>query len=326
MKRREFMALLGGAAAAWPLVAAAQQAKPVIGFLHSGSARSFAPQVAAFRNGLEEGGFVEDRDVTIEYRWAEGRFDRLPAMAAELARQPVNVIAALGGNASNLAGKAVAESVPVVFVSGSDPIRSGLVTDLGRPTGNMTGVSFFIADLVAKKLGLLQQMLPGTTSVTLLVNPNSPEARLEQADAPEAARKLGIKLVVLQASTPDEIDRALAQLPQMQAGALLVGADPFFGSRVEQIVTQVERYRTPAMYYRREYVSAGGLMSYGTSIMDAYRQGGIYVARVLKGAKPAELPIVQASKFEFVINLNTAKSLGLVFHPQLLATADEVIE
>jgi putative ABC transport system substrate-binding protein len=326
MKRREFMTLLGGAAAAWPLAVSAQQAKPVIGFLHSASARSFAPQVAAFRQGLQEGGFVEGRDVTIEYRWAEGRFDRLPAMAAELAQRPVNVMAALGGNASNLAAKAVANVVPVVFVSGSDPVRLGLVTDLGRPSGNMTGVSFFIADLIAKKLGLLRQLLPGATTIALLLNPNSPEARRERADAPGAARKLGIELAVLTASTPDEIDGALAQLPQQRAHALIVGADPFFGSRIEQIVRQMERHRIPAMYYRKEYVSAGGLMSYGTSIADAYRQAGIYVARVLKGAKPADLPVVQASKFEFVINLKTARSLGLVFHPQLLATADEVIE
>jgi putative ABC transport system substrate-binding protein len=303
MRRREFISLLAGAAAYGPAGVQAQQAShPVIGFLHSANAQSFAPQVVAFRGGLNEGGFVEGRNLTIEYRWAEGRFDRLPA------------------------AKTATSTIPIVFVSGSDPIKLGLVDSLSRPGGNVTGVSFFVADLAAKALGLVRQALPDAKVVALLLNPNSPEAARQSADAQEAARKLGVELKTLNASTVAEIDQAFAALPQIGAGALLVGAEPLFGSRIEQIVGQATRNRIPAMYYRKEFTAAGGLMSYGTNIDEAYRQAGIYVARVLKGARPTDLPVVQAAKFDFAINLKTARTLGVEFHPQLLATADEVLE
>jgi putative ABC transport system substrate-binding protein len=324
MQRRTFLSLLG--AALTPFAAHAQQAMPVIGFLHSADAKSFAPMVAAFHQGLNEGGYAEGRNLTIEYCWAEGRADRLPAMAAELVSRKVSVITAVGGNASNLAAKAATDTIPIVFNSGSDPIKLGMVTSLSRPSGNITGVTFFAADLVAKQIDVLHQLIPGMKVVALLINPNSPEAARQPADAQEATRKLGIELQILNASTDAEIDGAFASLPQIRADALLVAAEPFFGSRVEKLVDLAARHKIPAMYYRREFVAAGGLVSYGTSTTDAYRQVGIYVTKVLKGAKPADLPVVQSAKFDFAINMKTAKALGLEFHPQLLATADEVIE
>jgi putative ABC transport system substrate-binding protein len=326
LKRRDFITLLGSAAA-WPLAAHAQQpAMPVIGFLHSASADTFRVPLDAFRQGLRDGGYVEGENVAIEYRWAEGRFDRLPAMAADLVRQNVSVIAALGGNSSNLAAKAATDTIPVVFVSGSDPVKLGLVTSLSRPGGNITGISFFIADVVAKQLGLLREVVPGAATVALLLNPKSPEAQRQQPEAREAARALGLELRIHHAATPSEIDQSFSTMVQDRTGALIVGADPFFGSRVGQIVGLANGHRIPAMYYRSEYAVAGGLMSYGTSITDAYRQGARYVARVLKGAKPSELPVLQPTKFELVINLKTAKALGLAIPPGVLAIADEVIE
>jgi putative ABC transport system substrate-binding protein len=327
MRRREFIAFVGGAAIAWPLVARAQQlAMPVIGFLHSASADTFREQLDAFRHGLRNGGYVEGENVAIEYRWAEGRFDRLPAMAADLVRQNVSVIAALGGNSSNLAAKASTDTIPIVFVSGSDPVKLGLVTSLSRPGGNITGISFFVADVVAKQLGLLRELVPTATTVALLLNPKSPEAQRQRPEAREAARALGLELRIHDASTSSEIDQAFATMVQDGDGALIVGADPFFGSRVRQIVGLATRHRIPAMYYRSEYAAAGGLISYGTSITEAYRQAARYVARVLKGAKPSELPVLQPTKFELVINLRTAKALGLAIPSGVLAIADEVIE
>jgi putative ABC transport system substrate-binding protein len=325
MQRRTFLGLLGGAAFA-PFAARAQQSKPVVGFLHSAEAKSFAQQLAAFRQGLKEGGFEEGRNVTIEYRWAEGHFDRLPAMAADLVQRKVSVISAVGGNNSNLAAKAATATIPIVFTSGSDPIRLGLVTSLSRPGGNITGISFFIGDLVAKQLDLLHQLIPGAKAIAMLVNPKSPEAARQPEDAREAAAKLGIDLKIVNASTDGEIDQAFEALAQMRVGALIVGGDPFFGSRVEKLVGLAARHRIPDMYFRREYAAAGGLTSYGTSVEEAYRQNGIYVAKILKGAAPTDLPVVQSAKFDFTINLKTAKTLGLEFHPQLLATADQVIE
>ena len=326
MQRRTFLGLLGGASALAPYAPRAQQAMPVIGFLHSADAKSFAPMLAAFHQGLNEGGFTEGRNVVIEYRWAEGRADRLPAMAAELVGRKVSVITAVGGNASNLAAKAATDTTPIVFNSGSDPIKLGMVTSLSRPSGNITGITFFAADLVAKEIDVLHQLIPGMKVVALLINPSGPESARQPADAQEAVRKLGIELQILNASTDAEIDRAFASLTQTRADALLVAAEPFFGSRVEKLVDLAARYKIPAMFYRREFVAAGGLVSYGTSTTDAYRQVGIYVTKVLKGAKPADLPVVQSAKFDFAINMKTAKTLGLEFHPQLLATADEVIE
>ena len=325
MQRRTFLSLLGGAAVT-PFAAHAQQAMPVIGFLHSADAKSFAQMLAAFHQGLNEGGYADGRNLTIEYRWAEGRADRLPAMAAELVSRKVSVITAVGGNASNLAAKAATDTIPIVFNSGSDPIKLGMVTSLSRPSGNITGITFFAADLVAKQIDVLHQLIPGMKVVALLINPISPEAARQPADAQEATRKLGIEHQILNASTDAEIDRAFASLTQTRADALLVAAEPFFGSRIEKLVGLAARYKIPAMYYRREFVAAGGLVSYGTSTTDAYRQVGVYVTKVLKGAKPADLPVVQSAKFDFAINLKTAKALGLEFHPQLLATADEVIE
>ena len=325
MQRRTFLSLLGGAAVT-PFAAHAQQAMPVIGFLHSADAKSFAPMLAAFHQGLNEGGYADGRNLTIEYRWAEGRADRLPAMAAELVSRKVSVITAVGGNASNLAAKAATDTIPIVFNSGSDPIKLGMVTSLSRPSGNITGITFFAADLVAKQIDVLHQVIPGMKVVALLINPNSPEAARQPTDAQEATRKLGIDLQILNASTDAEIDRAFASLPQIRADALLVAAEPFFGSRIEKLVALAAHHKIPAMYYRREFVAAGGLVSYGTSTTDAYRQVGIYVTKVLKGAKPADLPVVQSAKFDFAINMKTAKALGLEFHPQILATADEVIE
>jgi putative tryptophan/tyrosine transport system substrate-binding protein len=327
MRRREFIGLLGGAAVAWPLAARAQQAAiPVVGFLHSASADTFREQLDAFRQGLRDSGYVEGENVAIEFRWAEGRFDRLPAMAADLVRQNVSVIAALGGNSSNLAAKASTDTIPVVFVSGSDPVKLGLVTSLSRPGGNITGISFFVADVVAKQLGLLRELVPGATTVALLLNPKSPEAQRQQPQAREAARALGLELRIHDASTSSEIDQAFATMVKDGDGALIIGADPFFGSRVRQIVGLATRHRIPAMYYRSEYAAAGGLISYGTSITEAYRQAARYVTRVLKGAKPSELPVLQPTKFELVINLRTAKALGLAIPSGVLAIADEVIE
>jgi putative ABC transport system substrate-binding protein len=324
MRRREFIGLLGGAAVAWPLAARAQQAAiPVVGFLHSASADTFREQLDAFRQGLRDSGYVEGENVAIEFRWAEGRFDRLPAMAADLVRQNVSVIAALGGNSSNLAAKASTDTIPVVFVSGSDPVK---LTSLSRPGGNITGISFFVADVVAKQLGLLRELVPGATTVALLLNPKSPEAQRQQPQAREAARALGLELRIHDASTSSEIDQAFATMVQDGDGALIIGADPFFGSRVRQIVGLATRHRIPAMYYRSEYAAAGGLISYGTSITEAYRQAARYVTRVLKGAKPSELPVLQPTKFELVINLRTAKALGLAIPSGVLAIADEVIE
>jgi putative ABC transport system substrate-binding protein len=327
MQRRDFLSLLGAAAAtSWPQPIRAQQAMPIIGFLHSADSRSFAAQLKAFHQGLKEGGFEEGRNVTVEYRWAEGHFDRLPAMAADLVSHQVSVLVATGGPSIGLIAKAATGSIPIVFTSGVDPVKLGLVTNLSRPGGNVTGVYTIFGDLVAKQIGLLHQLIPGATTAALLVNPARPDGARQSNDARAAARGLGIDIKVVNASIDAEIVAAFEAIAQMRVGALIVGGDPFFGSRVALIVAEAARRRIPAMYYRREYVAAGGLMSYGTNINDGYRQNGIYVTKILKGAKPADLPIVQAAKFEFAINLKTARSLGLELHPQLLAIADEVIE
>jgi putative ABC transport system substrate-binding protein len=306
--------------------ARAQQPVPVIDFLHSASADAFVRQVAVFQQGLRDNGYVEGQNLVIEYRWADGRSDRLATLAADLVRRDVAVIAALGGNNPTLAARAATRTIPIVFNTGADPVRSGLVPSLSRPGGNVTGVSFLVEELGAKTLGLLHELVPKAMVIGVLINPSNPEAERETMMMQEAARTLGLRLEIIRSATANEIDNAFPILLERRVGALIVIADPFFGSRTAQLVELAARDRIPTAYYRREYAEAGGLMSYGTSANEAYRQVGNYVARILKGTKPAELPVYQVVKFEFLINLKTAKALGLEVPPGLSARADEVIE
>jgi putative ABC transport system substrate-binding protein len=306
--------------------ARAQQPVPVIDFLHSASADAFVRQVAVFQQGLRDNGYVEGQNLVIEYRWADGRSDRLATLAADLVRRDVAVIAALGGNNPTLAARAATRTIPIVFNTGADPVRSGLVPSLSRPGGNVTGVSFLVEELGAKTLGLLHELVPKAMVIGVLINPSNPEAERETMMMQEAARTLGLRLEIIRSATANEIDNAFPILLERRVGALIVIADPFFGSRTAQLVELAARNRIPTAYYRREYAEAGGLMSYGTSANEAYRQVGNYVARILKGTKPAELPVYQVVKFEFLINLKTAKALGLEVPPGLSARADEVIE
>jgi putative ABC transport system substrate-binding protein len=324
IKRREFITLLGGAAA-WPLAARAQQsAPPVIGFLSSRSADDSARVVAAFRQGLAETGYVEDRNVVIEFRWAEGQLDRLPALASELVHRPVAVIAALGE--SGYAAKAATTTIPIVLGSGGDPVELGLVTSLNRPGGNVTGATFLTAQLGAKRLGLLRDLVPGADVVALLINPNTAVGRVQTRDVQQAARALGQNLIVLSGGSDESIEASFVTLSQKRVAALLIGGDPFFDTRRDRLIALALQYRVPAIHQFREYALAGGLMSYGASITDMYHQVGLYVGRVLKGEKPADLPVMQVSKFETVINLKTAKALGIKISDNLLSLADEVIE
>jgi putative tryptophan/tyrosine transport system substrate-binding protein len=327
MTRREFITLLGGAAAAWPIAARGQQPPvPLIGVLSSRSLGDSVEMLVAFRQGLNELGFFEHQNVAIEYRWAEGQYDRLPAFAADLVRRQVAVILAVGSVPSPLAAKAATSTIPIVFVVGGDPIKFGLVTSLSRPGGNVTGVTVMSGTLTAKRLELLRELVPKTGVIACLVNPSSPEAQAQLADIQAAAHTIGQEILTLNAANESEIDAAFAKVVEQRVGALLVGNDALFVLRREQIVTLAARHAVPAMYFLREFVTAGGLASYGTGLNDAYRQVGNYIGKILKGSKPADLPVQQTAKIELVINLKTAKSLGLDLPATLLARADEVIE
>jgi putative tryptophan/tyrosine transport system substrate-binding protein len=286
----------------------------------------FEANLAAFQQGLKEGGYVVGQNVAIEYRWAEGKIDLLPELAADLVRRKVNVIAAAGGPASNLAAKNATTTIPVVFATRADPVKMGLVTNVRRPGGNVTGITFFSEELGAKALSLLRDLVPGAKTVGLMVNPSNPETPRRAADAVAAARTLGLTMEVVHAGTPPDIDKAFGLLSERRVGALLLGADAFYGGRIQQIVSLAARHKMPAMYYRREFAEAGGLASYGASVIDAWRQAGVYVARVLKGEKPGDLPVMQAAKFEFVLNLKTARALGIDVPMAFSAAADEIIE
>jgi putative ABC transport system substrate-binding protein len=326
VKRRQFITLLGGAAA-WPAVAHAQQAMPVVGFLHSASAGPNVLNVAAFQHGLSEAGFIEGQNVRIEYRWAENQYDRLPELAAELVRRQVAVIAAAGSTASTFAAKAATSAIPIVFGVGEDPVNLGLVASLGRPGGNATGNTFFTTKVVSKRLGILRELVPRATRVAVLVNPTD-ASRTESTvrDLEMAARASRLQISVVNAGTIDEVDVAFATIAHERADAVFVGPEPFFFSRRVQLAILAAHHGIPATYAARAYAEAGGLMSYGTDTGDLYRQHGVYVGRVLKGTKPADLPVVQPTKFELVINLHTARTLGLEVPATLLARADEVIE
>jgi len=326
IERRKFLATLGGAAAAWPLAARAQQpAMPVIGFLSGSSPADGALFLTAFRQGVRETGYVEGQNVAIEYRWAQDQYDRLPDLAADLVRRQVAVIAA-HDSPSAIVAKAATTTIPIVFASGGDPVKLGLVASLNRPGGNVTGITFIVAELGAKQLGLLHELQPGAVRVAVLVDPNYPLTESFVSDIRAAASSIRKQIEVLEAPTGRDIDAVFASLAQKPVDALLVGPGSLLYNRRVQVVTLATYHRVPAIYSQREWAEAGGLMSYGTSLSDAYRQAGVYTGRVLKGEKPVELPVIQSVKFEFVINLNTAKAFGLSFPPGLLAIADEVIE
>ena len=327
MKRREFITLLGGAAAAWPLAARAQQpGMPVIGFLDSKSPDDSAHMVAAFRRGLNGSTFIEGQNVMIEFRWAHGQYDQLPALAADLVRRRVDVIAATGGPAA-LAAKAASATIPIVFRLAADPIAAGLVASLSRPGGNVTGVTSLNLEVGSKRLELLHELVPAATIMAALVNPTNPtNAEILSRDLQATARLLGLQLHLLHASSDADIDAIFATLTELRAGGLVIGTDAFFTSRDEKLAALGLRYRIPTIYQWREFVAAGGLMSYGGSFADSYRLAGVYTGRILKGEKPAELPVQQATKLELFINLKTAKALGITVPPTLLALADEVIE
>ena len=325
MRRRDFIMLVGGAVAAWPFAARAQQpTMPVVGFLRSATLADVPHWVAAFRQGLKEAGFVEGQNVAIEFRSADNQLDRLPALVADLIRQPVAII--VGNTDAALAAKAATTTVPIVFASGSDPVRDGLVASLNRPGGNVTGLVYFSAVLGAKRLELLRQLVPGATTIAVLVNPNTPLTEAERKDVQTAAQAIGQQLIIFDISSDRDIETAFAAFVQRGAGALLVGTGGFLNSNRERIAAVANRHALPASYSQREGVVAGGLMSYGPSISDAYRQAGIYSGRILNGEKPADLPVIRSTKFELVLNLKTAKALGLTIPPSLLVAADEVIE
>jgi putative tryptophan/tyrosine transport system substrate-binding protein len=327
MRRREFLGALSAAAAPWPVTTRAQQqAKPVIGYLHSGSPGPLAQEVAAFPQGLSEAGYVEGQNVTIEYRWAEGQRDRLPSLASDLVRQQVSVIAAIGGDNTALAAKAATSTIPIVFQIGSDPIRAGLVSSLNRPGGNLTGLNMFVGTVDVKRLQLMHELVPQAKEIAVLISSLVAEAETRSKNLYEAARTIGLRLLSVSANSDPELDAAFKTIAERKPDALFVFGSAFFDSKRDQIVTLAARHSVPASYAWREFVAGGGLMSYGTSLTNASRQTGGYTGRILKGEKPADLPVMQPTKFEFVINLGTAKVLGLEVPAQVLALADEVIE
>jgi ABC-type uncharacterized transport system substrate-binding protein len=326
MRRRDFITLLGGAAA-WPLAARAQQGGlRVIGFLSGGSAWELAYLAAAFRQGLGDTGYIEGRDVFIEYRWAEGHYDRLPTLAADLVGRRVAVIAATGGISSVLAAKAATATIPIVFTAGTDPVKFGVVASVNRPGGNVTGVVFFNNELGPKRLQVVRELAPNAAVLAMIVNPKNPNTEFDVQQMRSAAQHIGLPILILNASSERELDAAFAQLVEQRAGAVIVNSDPYFISRRDQLVAAAAHNAVPAIYDLREFVAAGGLISYGTSIAEAYHHAGIYTGRILKGDKPADLPVQQSTKFELVINLKTAKALRIEVPATLLARADEVIE
>src|SRR5262249_13332317 len=326
MRRRDFIKVIAGSAAAWPLAAhAQQQPTPVIGLMGLGSSEAFSTQLGFLRQGLKENGYSEGKNVAIEYRWAGGQSGRLPELATDLARQKVDVIAALGGTNSVLAAKAATTTIPIVFMTGGE-VKLRLVNSLNRPEANVTGITNIFEDLGAKDIGLLHELIPDAKSVGFLVNADNPNASQQIKDLQEAARSLRLELQPFRAKNERQLQEAFDTVAERTLGAMLVGADPYFGGNVNQIVRLAADHRIPTVYYRREFADAGGLLSYGSSTSEAWRQVGVYIARILKGAKPGDLPVMQSTKFELVINLKTAKALGLEVPPQLLARADEVIE
>jgi putative ABC transport system substrate-binding protein len=325
--RREFVTLVGGAATAWPITAGAQQpTMPVIGFLNAASPDGYAERLRGFRQGLKDEGFGEGENVSVEYRWAENQLNRVPAMATELVRRQVSVIVATGGNAATTGAKAATTTIPVLFVTPDDPVALGYVASLARPGGNLTGINFLGSELGAKRLELLRDLVPATIRVAVLYNPAGPVSESRLSDVQAAARSMGLQIQVFAAGTSREIDIAFAAVAHDRVGALLLVPDPVFNGRRIQLVHLASRHALPAIYWQREFAEAGGLASYGSSIGDAFRQIGVYTGRILKGTKPADLPVVQSSKFELVINAQTARMLGLDVPPSLLARADEVIE
>jgi putative tryptophan/tyrosine transport system substrate-binding protein len=326
MRRRDFVKGIAGSAIGWPLAARAQQSTiPLIGFMHARSADDTVGQVSAFRHGLMEAGLVEGQDVKIEYRFAAGQYDQLPLMAADFVRQPVNLIVA-ASDPSAQAAKASTTTIPIVFAVGNDPIKLGLVESYNRPGGNATGINILTAAMEAKRLGLLHEVVPQAAIVGLIINPNYAQATAQVRQIEDAAHASGLQVYVLRVSNDEDVDTAFNAIVQQRIAALIVAADPFIDTRRDKIIGLSARHAVPTMYQFREHAVAGGLMSYGVDLIDVYRQVGIYAARVLKGAKPADLPVMEPTKFEFVINLKTARALGLKINPQLLTNADEVIE
>jgi ABC-type uncharacterized transport system substrate-binding protein len=324
--RREFITLLGGAAA-WPLAARAQQpSMPVVGFVHTLSPENVPHFVAAFQQGLKEVGYVEGQNLAVEYRWAQGQYDRLSGLVDDLVRRQVAVIAATGGDPSPQIAKAATQTIPIVFTANSDPVREGLVANLNRPGGNVTGITIFGPAAVTKRVQLMHELMPKAATIAYLMNPNNPNGEMEMKAAQTAARSLGQQMSVLSASNEREIDTAFAVMAQQTANALVVASDTFFVWRRDQLVGLAARHALPAIYYLREFAQAGGLMTYGNSLTDVYRRVGVYVGRILKDEKPSDLPVQQSTKFELIVNLQTAKALGLAVPPTLLALADEVIE